>query len=44
LAAQSQAVAPRPCLFVHVPLVDGERWTAERLVDAAEELIAALAQ
>lgn len=44
LAAQSQALAPRPCLFVHVPLVDGEGWTLQRLLDAAEELISALAQ
>lgn len=44
LAAQSQAVTPRPCLFVHVPLIDGEGWTLQRLMDAAEELLAALAQ
>ena len=44
LAAQSQAVVPRPCLFVHVPLIDGEGWTLQRLVDAAEGLISALAQ
>lgn len=44
LAAQSQAETPRPCLFVHVPLIDGEHWTLQRLIDAAEELIGALAQ
>ncbi len=44
LAAQLRSMTPRPCLFAHVPLIDGEGWTLQRLVDAAEELISALAQ